>query len=58
MNNNNKRTAFVYFFDLVFERECKLQSRIISLLMFLHLMTSIYGFYTMFLFILNTFFLY
>ena len=32
MNNNNKRTAFVYLYDLVFERECKLQSRIISLL--------------------------
>ena len=28
----NKRTAFVYLFHLVFERECKLQSRIISLL--------------------------
>ena len=25
----NKRTAFVYLFDLVFERESKLQSRII-----------------------------
>ena len=32
MNNNDKRTAFVYLFDLVFERECKLQSRITSLL--------------------------